>query len=139
MHMMRTAATVSRARRESVIDNSAFTAGNASQLSEGASVRVIEQIVMLRRDHEAMGIYRGRVVAGCPPEKMGMGVTYPIPKRLKHQGLNVADLGVRMMNQTFARQALACRDQSTRGANEYNAGGGMGAAAFFEVASSWRQ
>jgi acetyl-CoA acetyltransferase len=133
MYMMRTAATVSPARRGAVIDNSAFTAGNARQLSEAASACVIEQIVTLRRDHEALGIYRGMVVAGCLPGKMGIGATYPIPTLLKQQGLKVADLGLRTMNQTFACQALYCRDQSTPGPNEYNAGGSMGAAAHFEV------
>jgi acetyl-CoA C-acetyltransferase len=134
MYMMREAATVSPARRGSVIDNSAFTAGNAGQLSEGISACVIEQIVTLRCDHEALGIYRGMVVAGCPPRKMGIGAMYPILNLLKQQGLNVADLRVRKMNQTFACQALYCRDHSTIGPDEYNAGGGMGAAALFEVA-----
>lgn len=88
-----------------------ITAGNASQLSDGASA----QVLMERRAAEAegkeiLGIYRGFQVAGCAPEEMGIGPVFAIPKLLKRAGLSVGDIGLWEINEAFASQCLYCRD-----------------------------
>lgn len=95
-----------------VVDEGRFvTAGNASQLSDGASA----QILMERKAAEAegkdiLGIYRGFQVAGCEPDEMGIGPVFAIPKLLKRAGLTVADIGLWEINEAFASQCLYCRD-----------------------------
>ena len=87
------------------------TAGNASQLSDGASA----QVVMDRETAEAeglpiLGIYRGFQSAGCAPEEMGIGPVFAIPKLLERAGLTVDDIGLWEINEAFASQLLYCRD-----------------------------
>ncbi len=88
------------------------TAGNASQLSDGASA----QLLMDRATAEAeglpvLGVYRGFQVAGCDPDEMGIGPVFAIPKLLNRAGLDVADIGLWEINEAFASQCLYCRDR----------------------------
>jgi acetyl-CoA acetyltransferase family protein len=94
-----------------VIDGGVVTAGNASQLSDGASACVLmEKSVAAQRGLTPMGAYRGMMVVGNAPEEMGIGPIYAIPKLLKQHGLTVANIGVWELNEAFAVQALYCRD-----------------------------
>jgi len=87
------------------------TAGNASQLSDGAAVCVLMSAREAeRRGLTPLGVYRGFQVAGCEPDEMGVGPIYAVPKLLKRAGLNVADIGLWELNEAFAVQALYCRD-----------------------------
>ena len=101
------------------------TAGNASQLSDGASA----QILMDRATAEAegkdiLGIYRGFQAAGCAPDEMGIGPIYAIPKLLDRAGLSVADIGLWELNEAFASQCLYCRDHLGIDPEKYNVNGG---------------
>jgi acetyl-CoA acetyltransferase family protein len=87
------------------------TAGNSSQLSDGASATV----VMSADRAKALGIapllvFRGYAVAGCEPDEMGIGPIYAVPKLLKRQGLTVGDIDVWELNEAFASQVIYCRD-----------------------------
>ncbi len=89
-----------------------ITAGNASQLSDGASaVCLMEASMAEKRGLQPLGAYRGMAVAGLAPEEMGIGPVFAIPKLLKRHGLNVGDIGLWEINEAFACQALYCRDQ----------------------------
>ncbi|MDA9481465.1 acetyl-CoA acetyltransferase [Bradyrhizobium sp. CCBAU 11445] len=108
-----------------VIEGGIVTAGNASQLSDGASACVIvERSLAEKRGMQPLGIYRGIAVVGCPPEEMGIGPIYAIPKLLKRHGLKVADVGLWELNEAFACQALYCRDQLGIDPGIYNVNGG---------------
>lgn len=101
------------------------TAGNASQLSDGAAA----QIVMERGRAEAegreiLGIYRGFQVAGCKPEEMGIGPVFAIPKLLERAGLSVNDIGLFEINEAFASQCLYCRDTLGISQDRLNVNGG---------------
>lgn len=92
------------------------TAGNASQLSDGAAA----VMVMSRAEAEArglpiMGVYRGCAVAGCAPEEMGIGPEFAVPKLLMQHSLAVDDIGLWELNEAFAVQVLHCRDRSRSG------------------------
>ncbi|MBK5222064.1 MAG: acetyl-CoA C-acyltransferase [Acidimicrobiia bacterium] len=87
------------------------TAGNASQLSDGAAAVVLmEAAEASRRGLEPLGAYRGMAVAGCAPEEMGIGPVFAIPKLLAQAGLTVDDIGIWELNEAFASQTLYCRD-----------------------------
>ncbi|HEX4507976.1 MAG TPA: acetyl-CoA C-acyltransferase [Alphaproteobacteria bacterium] len=87
------------------------TAGNASQLSDGASAQVLmSHDEAKRRGIKPLGIYRGVAVAGCDPEIMGIGPVFAIPKLLKAHGLDVKDIGLWEINEAFACQVVYCRD-----------------------------
>ncbi len=89
-----------------------ITAGNASQLSDGASACVImEAKEAERRGLQPLGIYRGIAVAGCNPDEMGIGPVFAIPKLLKQHGLKVDDIDLWELNEAFACQVLYCRDR----------------------------
>ena len=108
-----------------VIEGGLVTAGNASQLSDGASACVLmEGGLAQRRGLQALGIYRGMAVAGCAPEEMGIGPVYAIPKLLKQHGLKVDDIGLWELNEAFACQALYCRDFLGIDPEKYNVDGG---------------
>ncbi|RLA35803.1 MAG: acetyl-CoA C-acyltransferase, partial [Gammaproteobacteria bacterium] len=95
-----------------VIEGGSITAGNASQLSDGAAACVLmEAKAAEQRGLEPLGIYRGMAVAGCGPEEMGIGPVFAIPKLLKANGLKVDDIGVWELNEAFAVQVIYCRDQ----------------------------
>ena len=84
------------------------TAGNASQLSDGASASVLmEAGEAEKRGLQPLGAYRGMAVAGCPPEIMGIGPIYAIPQLLKQAGLTIDDIGIWELNEAFASQVLA--------------------------------
>lgn len=88
-----------------------ITAGNASQLSDGASAAVVmEAKVAEKRGLEPLGIYRGTAVAGCEPDEMGIGPVFAVPKLLERTGLTMDDIGLWELNEAFAVQALYCRD-----------------------------
>ncbi len=95
-----------------VRENGFITAGNASQLSDGASASVIMSAVAAEKAGlEPLGIYRGTAVAGCEPDEMGIGPIFAIPKLLKKAGLTMDDIGLWELNEAFAVQVLYCRDQ----------------------------
>ena len=88
-----------------------ITAGNASQLSDGASAAVLmEAREAERRGLAPLGAYRGIAVAGLDPDEMGIGPVYAIPKLLKANGLTMDDIGLWELNEAFAVQVLYCRD-----------------------------
>ncbi|MGO1291015.1 MAG: acetyl-CoA C-acyltransferase [Brevibacterium linens] len=102
-----------------------ITAGNASQLSDGASASVVmSSEEASRRGLEPLGIYRGMAVAGCEPDEMGIGPVFAIPKLLKTHGLSIDDIGLWELNEAFAVQALYCRDRLGIDPEKYNVDGG---------------
>jgi acetyl-CoA C-acetyltransferase len=89
-----------------------ITAGNASQLSDGASAAVLmEAREAERRGLAPLGVYRGIAVAGCDPDEMGIGPVFAVPKLLKQHGLAMDDIGIWELNEAFACQVLYCRDR----------------------------
>src|SRR4029077_2993077 len=89
-----------------------ITAGNASQLSDGASACVLMDAKLAsQRNLTPLGIYRGIAVAGCDPDEMGIGPVFAIPKLLKVHGLKVDDIDLWELNEAFASQVLYCRDR----------------------------
>jgi acetyl-CoA C-acetyltransferase len=108
-----------------VVDGGSITAGNASQLSDGASACVLMSATVAERQGLApLGIYRGMSVAGTAPEEMGIGPIYAIPKLLKQHGLGVDDIGLWELNEAFACQALYCRNHLGIDPDKYNVNGG---------------
>ena len=108
-----------------VIEGGVVSAGNASQLSDGASACVImDSGLAERRGLQPLGIYRGMAVAGCAPEEMGIGPIHAIPKLLKQSGLKVDDIGLWELNEAFACQVLYCRDFLDIDPEKYNVDGG---------------
>jgi acetyl-CoA C-acetyltransferase len=104
---------------------SVITAGNASQLSDGASVSVLmEAGEASRRGLSPLGIYRGMAVAGLEPDEMGIGPVYAIPKLLKTHGLSMDDIGLWELNEAFAVQVLYCRDKLGIPNDRLNVNGG---------------
>jgi len=94
-----------------VRDNGVITAGNASQLSDGASASVLMDAKLAeQRNIEPLGIYRGMAVAGTEPDEMGIGPVFAVPKLLKANGLTMDDIGLWELNEAFAVQVLYCRD-----------------------------
>jgi acetyl-CoA acetyltransferase family protein len=108
-----------------VIDGGCVTAGNASQLSDGASACVLmERKLAEQRNLEPLGIYRGIAVVGNEPEEMGIGPIYAVPKLLKRHGLSINDIDLWELNEAFACQALYCRDHLAIDPEKYNVNGG---------------
>ena len=88
------------------------TAGNASQLSDGASACVVmSDAEAQKRGLQPLGIYRGFAVAGCEPDEMGIGPIYAVPKLLKKHGLKVEDIGIWELNEAFAVQVVYCMNK----------------------------
>ncbi len=101
------------------------TAGNASQLSDGASASLLmEAGEASRRGLRPLGAYRGIAVAGCTPDEMGIGPVFAVPKLLKQHGLRIDDIGLWELNEAFAVQALYCRDRLGIDPERYNVDGG---------------
>jgi acetyl-CoA C-acetyltransferase len=95
-----------------VFDGGTITAGNASQLSDGASACVVmEASDAARRGLEPLGYYRGMAVAGCPPDEMGIGPVFAVPKLLERFNLTIDDIDLWELNEAFAVQVVYCRDQ----------------------------
>jgi acetyl-CoA C-acetyltransferase len=88
------------------------TAGNASQLSDGASACVVMEAKLAeKKGLKALGTFRGFAVMGCEPDEMGIGPVFAVPKLLKNQGLTINDIDLWELNEAFASQALYCRDR----------------------------
>ena len=95
-----------------VIEGGVITAGNASQLSDGASASVImDSKLAEHRGLSPLGAYRGMAVAGLEPDEMGIGPVYAIPKLLAANGLTMDDIGLWELNEAFAVQVIYCRDK----------------------------
>ena len=108
-----------------VVEGGLITAGNASQLSDGASACVLMESKMAEQQGlTPLGIYRGMAVAGNAPEEMGVGPIYAIPKLLKTAGLRMSDIGLWELNEAFACQVLYCRDHLGIDPEVYNVNGG---------------
>jgi len=108
-----------------VVEGGVITAGNASQLSDGASACVLmEGKLAEQQGLTPLGIYRGMAVAGNAPEEMGVGPIYAIPKLLKTAGLRMSDIGLWELNEAFACQVLYCRDHLGIDPEIYNVNGG---------------
>ena len=102
-----------------------ITAGNASQLSDGASALVVMQRAEAeRRGLEPLGALRGVAVAGCDPDEMGIGPVFAVPKLLEAQGLKVGDIDLWELNEAFASQVLYCRDRLDIDPDRFNVSGG---------------
>lgn len=97
---------------EEIQEGKFITAGNASQLSDGASASVImEAKEAERRGLQPLGALRGMAVAGCEPDEMGIGPVFAVPRLLERHGLTVDDIGLWELNEAFAVQVLYCRDR----------------------------
>jgi len=108
-----------------VIDGGCITAGNASQLSDGASASVLmEEKLAEQRGLTPLGRYMGIAVAGCEPNEMGIGPIYAVPKLLKQHGLTVDDIGLFELNEAFAVQVLYCADTLKIPMEKLNVSGG---------------
>jgi acetyl-CoA C-acetyltransferase len=102
-----------------------ITAGNASQLSDGASACVVMDAKLAeKRGLAPLGIYRGMAVAGCEPDEMGIGPVFAVPKLLKQHGLKVGDIDLWELNEAFAVQALYCRNRLGIDPDKFNVDGG---------------
>ncbi len=102
-----------------------ITAGNASQLSDGASAAVLmEAKEAERRGLQPLGIYRGIAVAGCDPDEMGIGPVFAVPKLLAKHGLTIDDIDLWELNEAFACQVLYCRDRLGIPHDRLNVNGG---------------
>ncbi|MBV8492955.1 MAG: acetyl-CoA C-acyltransferase, partial [Alphaproteobacteria bacterium] len=102
-----------------------ITAGNASQLSDGASAAVLmEEKEAERRGLQPLGIYRGIAVAGCAPDEMGIGPVFAVPKLLAQHGLKLDDIDLWELNEAFAVQVLYCRDKLGIPQDKLNVDGG---------------
>ena len=102
-----------------------ITAGNASQLSDGASASVLmEAREAERRGLQPLGIYRGMAVAGCEPDEMGIGPVFAVPKLLAKHGLKIDDIDLWELNEAFACQVLYCRDRLGIPHDRLNVNGG---------------
>ncbi|WKC37634.1 thiolase family protein [Ectopseudomonas chengduensis] len=101
------------------------TAGNASQLSDGASMTLVMSLEKaLELGLKPKAYFRGFTVAGCEPDEMGIGPVFSVPKLLKAKGLSVADIDLWELNEAFASQCLYCRDTLEIDNEKYNVNGG---------------
>ncbi|MEQ8586996.1 MAG: acetyl-CoA C-acyltransferase [Thalassobaculaceae bacterium] len=102
-----------------------ITAGNASQLSDGASACVVMDAKLAeQRNIEPLGIYRGLVAAGCEPDEMGIGPVFAVPRLLERAGLTADDIDLWELNEAFASQVLYCRDELGIPDEKLNVNGG---------------
>ena len=101
------------------------SAGNSSQLSDGAAALVLMEAAEAgRRGLEPLGTYRGIAIAGCEPDEMGIGPVFAVPRLLRRHGLAVDDIDLWELNEAFASQAVYCRDGSASTRSKYNVDGG---------------
>lgn len=102
-----------------------ITAGNASQLSDGASACVVMDAQLAEsRGLKPLGVFRGFVVAGCEPDEMGIGPVFAVPKLLERHGLRIDDIDLFELNEAFAVQVLYCRDRLGISPDRLNVNGG---------------
>src|SRR5690606_37502654 len=108
-----------------VREGGVITAGNASQLSDGASANVMmSDKEASRRGLEPLGILRGFNVAGCEPDEMGIGPVFAVPRLLERHGLKIDDIGLWELNEAFAVQVIYCRDRLGIDPEKLNVNGG---------------
>ena len=108
-----------------VIEGGCITAGNASQLSDGASACVLmDSRLAEKKNLEPLGIYRGLAVSGLEPDEMGIGPVYAVPKLLKQNGLTMDDVDLWELNEAFAVQVVYCRDKLGIPNDSLNVNGG---------------
>ena len=108
-----------------VVEGGIITAGNASQLSDGASACVLmEAGEAARRGLQPLGRYVGMAVAGTEPDEMGIGPVFAVPRLLERFGLKVSDIGLWELNEAFAVQVLYCRDRLGIPDDRLNVNGG---------------
>ena len=101
------------------------TAGNASQLSDGASACVVMDAKLAeRRGLQPLGVFRGLAVAGCEPDEMGIGPIFAVPRLLERHGLTVDDVDLWELNEAFAVQVVYCRDRLGIPMEKLNVDGG---------------
>jgi acetyl-CoA C-acetyltransferase len=101
------------------------TAGNASQLSDGASACVVMNAKLAeRRGLTPLGVFRGLAIAGCHPDEMGIGPVYAIPRLLERHGLKMDDIDLWELNEAFASQVVYCRDKLGIPMERLNVNGG---------------
>ncbi|HEX4586027.1 MAG TPA: acetyl-CoA C-acyltransferase [Burkholderiaceae bacterium] len=114
------------ARLKPVVGEHGFiTAGNASQLSDGASACVVMDARRAEREGcVPLGLFRGFEVAGCEPDEMGIGPVFAVPRLLRRHGLSVGDIDLWELNEAFAVQVLYCRDRLEIPAERLNVDGG---------------
>ncbi len=109
----------------SALPGGMVSAGNASQLSDGAgAVVVMHEKIAEQKGLKPLGRFLGFAVAGCEPDEMGIGPVYAVPKVLKRLGLTVADIDLWELNEAFAVQVLYCRDKLGIPADKLNVNGG---------------
>jgi acetyl-CoA C-acetyltransferase len=107
------------------VNDTTITAGNSSQLSDGAAAVVVMDSELAReRGLTPLGIYRGYVVAGCDPGEMGIAPIYAVPKLLKQHNLTIDDIGLWELNEAFAVQTVYCRDTLGIPNDRFNVDGG---------------
>ena len=110
---------------KTVREDGNITAGNASQLSDGAAACVLmERRLAEKRGIEPLGIYRGVAVAGCAPDEMGIGPVFAVPKLLERHSLTMDDIGLWELNEAFAVQVIYCRDRLAIPDERLNVSGG---------------
>ncbi|GLR66065.1 acetyl-CoA acetyltransferase [Acidocella aquatica] len=110
---------------EIIKEGSNITAGNASQLSDGAAaLLLIDAKLAEQQGLTPLGALRGFAVAGCAPEEMGIGPVFAVPRLLARAGLKVSDIGIWELNEAFASQALYCRDTLGIDPETFNVDGG---------------
>lgn len=108
-----------------VFEGGVITAGNASQLSDGASACVVmDSKLAEQKGLQPLGIYRGMAVAGCEPDEMGIGPVFAVPKLLERFDLKVDDIDLWELNEAFAVQVLYCRDRLGIDNDKLNVNGG---------------
>ena len=106
-------------------EDQTVTAGNASQLSDGASAMVIvDSQFAERRNLEPLGAYRGLAVVGCAPDEMGIGPVFAVPRLLERHGLTIDDIDLWELNEAFAVQTIYCRDRLGIPPEKLNVDGG---------------
>lgn len=108
-----------------VREGGSVTAGNASQLSDGASATVIMSAeAAAKKNLKPLGVFRGFVAAGCEPDEMGIGPVFAIPRLLKRHGLKIDDIDIWELNEAFAVQVIYCRDKLGIDPEKLNVSGG---------------
>ena len=113
------------ARVRTVVHEGSVTAGNASQISDGAGACVLMSAIRAERAGlQPLGRFCGFAVAGCAPEEMGLGPIYAVPRLLQRHGLSVDDIGLWELNEAFAVQVLLCQDRLGIPEERLNVNGG---------------
>ena len=101
-----------------------ITAGNADQLSDGASVNLLMSSSEAEAGLEDMGVFRGFASAGCAPDEMGIGPVFAVPRLLERNGLRIDDIDLWELNEAFASQAIYCQDTLGIPSEKLNVNGG---------------